>query len=737
MTNYALEKQLIVDVAVNIQALGLKTFKYKIPDDLLDAAKPGSPVVVDFKNRQVFGYIIADSADESGGEYEILPIKAILDSSPVPENQLELAGWIARFYGSSLADAIKLVTPPGSSMSVKETICVCANVSSNNFSDDEKALMDLLEEKSASMTELKKAHGEVIKNLLKKKVVERKYELVYKRVAGKKKSKEEVEQDKYAPPKITDTTLNEEQQKALDPIIGAIKKGSFDKFVLHGVTGSGKTEIYIKAAQEVLNNGGGVIILVPEIVLTPQLKRLFTKRFKGEIALMHSGLTALQRFRNWQDIATGKINLVVGTRMALFSPLKNCKLIVVDEEHESTYKNNRSPRYHVRDVSQKRSELDRAVLVYGSATPSLEVVDSVGEENIISLNSKYNEQQLPNITVVNMKEVEERDCLSPVLREALLGNFKSNQKSLLFLNRRGFSKFLLCRDCGHVPMCPKCAVSLTYHLDRKLLHCHHCGYFERAKSLCPKCGSHKLTYKGIGTQKVEEELKQLLPSVNIIRMDADTTVKRGAHERLLKEFEESENAILVGTQMIAKGLHFPEVALVGIVNADTALFLPDFRSAERTFQLLVQAAGRTGRGDEKGHVVLQTYNPDHYSVQSFIDGNYHDFWSTELSIRKEAQYPPSLSLVNIVISSVKPDKAKAVAQKLAQLLKGENFKAIEILGAVPAPIFKLKGRFRWHILLKFSNSDVAGAAESLAKYIDDVKITDVTVITDVNPVWLL
>jgi primosomal protein N' (replication factor Y) len=725
--------QRIADVAVNIRALGLKTFKYKMPDELADQAVPGSPVVVEFNNREVFGYVIGYSGEEPDSKYNILPIKAVLDSSPIPHNLLSLAKWMAKFYGSSLAESVKLITPPGSSLSIKQKF-VFIKENDGSLTSEAAELLFYLKEKKPKLADIQSSDKKALDSLLKKGFIKQEYELTYKKISGKRSEKNKIQ---AAAEEISSVDLNLEQLKSYQPILEAIQKDAVETFVLRGVTGSGKTEIYIKAAQETLKKGGGAIILVPEIALTPQLKKLFVKRFGDKVAVMHSGLTMLARFKSWQLIAKGEINLVVGTRTALFAPLKNCKLIVVDEEHETTYKNNRSPRYHVRDVSIERSRIDKAVLIFGSATPSLDAVGLVKKANIVSLDSRFSNQPLPEITVVNMKQSEDRACLSPILKKALLENSEKGYKSLLFLNRRGFSKFLICGDCGFVPTCKKCAVSLTYHLDRKLLHCHHCGYFERAKPVCSRCGSHKLIYKGIGTERVEGELKQLLPKAKVVRMDADTTMKRGSHERLLKEFDEDDGAVLIGTQMIAKGLHFPEVALVGIINADTALYLPDFRSAERTFQLLVQAAGRTGRGSLPGQVILQTYNPEHYSIQNFIDYEYDNFWSIESAIRREVNYPPHCSLVNIVIASVDQGKAADIAQKLADVLRKGKTGAIEILGAVPSPIYMLKGKFRWHILVKFGNEQIFEAADILNKYIDDVKITGVSVILDVNPAWLL
>lgn len=669
----------VADVAIDISTLGTATFKYEIPDELIDVAKVGYQVEVSFRNRLTKGYLIDiyKNVDEDNlldviaPAKKILPILNINDTIPINEKLIELAKWISRYYGSSLADAVKLVLPPR---------------------------------------------------------------------AGKRSKKQESERNAIPDmPGNDNIILTEEQQECFNEIADAIKTERFNKIILHGVTGSGKTEIYIKAANEIIKKNQGAIILVPEIALTPQLKKSFTSVFGDRVAMIHSSLKLSERYDQWQEILSGNKNIVIGTRAALFSPVQNLKLIVIDEEHETTYKNSRSPRYHVRDIAVARAKDENAVVIFGSATPSLESIHN--PQKILNLNSKYSTASTSHIEIVDLKKEFKRmpssNSISETLKEALIENSKKNRKSIVFLNRRGFSKFIICRDCGFVPVCPKCAISLTFHLEKKILHCHHCGFYKKTKSSCERCGSHRITYKGTGTQKVEEELKSILPDVKVIRMDADTTTSRGAHAKLLKEFEKEKNAILLGTQMIAKGLHFPEVSLVGIINADTALYLPDFRSAEVTFQLLVQVAGRTGRGDETGKVILQTYNPEHYAIDYFVKGEFSKFWEEELRIRKEVGYPPFVSLINIIVSSNDVERAKDSARKLeVGLRKIEGFNA-DILGAVPAPIYKLRGRFRWHILLKIKEDSVEDTVAKVKGISSSIIRENVNCILDVNPQWLL
>ncbi len=539
----------------------------------------------------------------------------------------------------------------------------------------------------------------------------------------------------------TPSTLTCEQAEALQRITESIDGEMPSVFLLQGITGSGKTEIYLQAISHILKKGKTAIVLVPEIALTPQTVHRFRSRFGEIVAILHSGLGLGERFDQWRRVKEGRYKVVVGARSALFAPVSNLGLIVVDEEHESTYKQNRNPRYHARDVALKRAQLNNACVILGSATPSVESKFKAerGEYELIYLTRRIENRPLPGIQLVDMRREINKGIFSSTLRERMNECINSKGKMILFLNRRGYCGFLLCRDCGLVIKCKRCAVSLTYHQDKRVLKCHHCGYVRPAPCVCPKCKGHRIRYLGIGTQRVESELKLLFPHLPIIRMDADTTVRRGAHRRRLIEFKEERVGVLLGTQMIAKGLDFPEVTLVGIINADTALNLPDFRAAERTFQLLMQVGGRAGRGQRPGTVIVQTYCPENYAIQAVLRGNYDSFYLKEISLRKELKYPPFCELINILISARDEGRAREVALSIGRFLQSKLDGLFDLLGPAPAPLQKLGNKYRWHIVLKVSNPRAVKTflKENHKRLLPEKYSKDVTLFIDVDPVWLL
>ena len=473
------------------------------------------------------------------------------------------------------------------------------------------------------------------------------------------------------------------------------------QFVLvHGVTGSGKTEIYLQAAARAIAQGQQVIVLVPEIALTPQTIARFSERFK--LAVLHSALTPKERRENWQKIINGEVDLAVGARSALFAPFKNLGLIVIDEEQDSSYKQDNNPRYQTGQTAFRRAELCGAKLLLGTATPALETFylfqnPPDGRYGYIYLAERVNNRPLPPVEIIDLRaELQNGNfsVLSKKLQSELRQCLDRNGKALLFLNRRGFASFINCRACGATLECPRCSIALTYHADSGQARCHYCGHTLTVPDKCPVCSSGYFKFFGTGTQRVESELKKFFGDAQIFRMDSDTTTKRGAHEKILQEFLAADKAILLGTQMIAKGHDFPEVTLAGIISADTLLNLPDFRSAERTFQLLAQTAGRTGRGDTPGKVLVQTYHPEHYAVQAAAEHNYQRFYEQELAQRKELNYPPFSKLTLIVFSAKQESLAKNMAAQYAQKYAGQ------VSGPAPALIAKLRGFYRWQILLK-------------------------------------
>ncbi|MBP4091069.1 primosomal protein N' [Enterococcus faecalis] len=507
--------------------------------------------------------------------------------------------------------------------------------------------------------------------------------------------------------KTTALSLNAEQQVAVETILQSVQEQQSQTYLLEGITGSGKTEVYLQVIAEVLNQGKTAIMLVPEISLTPQMVQRFKSRFGEHVAVMHSGLSQGEKYDEWRKIERGEAEVVVGARSAIFAPIENIGVIIIDEEHEASYKQEEPPRYHARDLAIWRSEYHHCPVVLGSATPSLES-RARAQKNVyqrLRLTQRANQAAtLPTIDVVDMRQEVENGNVSSFsmsLQEKLQERLEKNEQSVLLLNRRGYSSFVMCRDCGYVLPCPNCDISLTLHMDSKTMKCHYCGHEERIPYRCPNCGQDKIRYYGTGTQKVEEELQTLLPDSRILRMDVDTTRRKGAHEKILRTFGEGQADILLGTQMIAKGLDFPNVTLVGVLNADTALNLPDFRSSERTFQLLTQVSGRAGRAEKPGEVIIQSFNPEHYAIQLAKAQDYEDFYTKEMYIRHRGDYPPYYFTVQITASHPEENEAaKQMFQIATKLKQGLSPQAI-LLGPTPNAIMRVNNRYFYQVIIKY------------------------------------
>jgi len=506
-----------------------------------------------------------------------------------------------------------------------------------------------------------------------------------------------------------DLELTGEQAEALNLLLPAMDSGEFKPFVLFGVTGSGKTEVYLRLAEHALKAGRSVLLLVPEIALSTQLEALFQKRFGARLAVWHSGLPSSTRYHMWQEIHQGKRRVVLGVRSAVFMPLKNPGLIIVDEEHDSAYKQEDRLRYNARDVALMRASSLKIPIVLGSATPSLQTFlhGTSGNYGAVQLRERVLERPLPRMETVDMRRERGRQrILSHHLQKALVETVEAGEQALLFLNRRGFATFLLCNACGNVVQCSGCSVSMTYHQQAARLLCHYCGEKRPLPEKCSQCGAAPLLPFGFGTERVEEELRQILPHTATVRMDRDTVTHPGQIARLLNRMRSQEAQILIGTQMVAKGHDFPHITLVGVVNADTSLQLADFRAGETTVQLLIQVAGRAGRGTKPGRVILQTYNPAHYTMEAVRSMDYGNFCHTELESRQRLQYPPYTRLLKLLVTSHKEKATEEGAYRLAALcremahrFRGEN-RHVAVLGPSPAPLAKLKNRYRWHIFLK-------------------------------------
>lgn len=507
-------------------------------------------------------------------------------------------------------------------------------------------------------------------------------------------------------PKSDFLKLNAQQAKAVSEIVSQMGKDS-KPFLLEGVTGSGKTEVYLHIIDYALKQGKTAIVLVPEIALTPQMTSRFVSRFGDQVAIMHSALSDGEKFDEWRKIKSGQAQVVVGARSAIFAPLENIGAIIIDEEHEATYKQESNPRYHARDVALLRAKYHQAVLVLGSATPSIDsrARASKGVYRLLELTQRANPKaSLPEISLVDFRDYltqQEMSNFTPPLIAKIADRLKKGEQVVLLLNRRGYSSFIMCRECAYVDDCPNCDISLTLHMDTKTMNCHYCGFTKAIPRHCPNCSSSSIRYYGTGTQKAYDELVNLFPEAKILRMDVDTTRQKGSHENLLSAFGRKEADILLGTQMIAKGLDFPDVTLVGVLNADTSLNLPDFRASERTFQLLMQVAGRAGRADKAGEVLIQTYNPEHYAIQLAKNQDYEAFYRYEMGIRRQMAYPPYYFTVGLTLSHKDEQVVVKTAYEVLGLLKSQLSSQSQLLGPVPKPISRTHNLYHYQIIIKY------------------------------------
>ncbi|WP_368298444.1 primosomal protein N' [Cytobacillus firmus] len=539
-------------------------------------------------------------------------------------------------------------------------------------------------------------------------------------------------------------SLTEEQRKAIIPILNSIEDNRHETFLLYGVTGSGKTEVYLQSIQRVLEDGKEAIVLVPEISLTPQMVKRFKGRFGDQVAVMHSGLSAGEKYDEWRKIQRKEVKVVVGARSAIFAPFENLGIIIIDEEHETSYKQEENPRYHARDAAIKRAENHNCPVVLGSATPSLESFARAqkGVYHLLTLENRMNNQALPAVDIIDMREElreGNRSMFSRKLLEKIKDRLGKKEQIVLFLNKRGHSSFVMCRDCGYVINCPHCDISLTYHRYNQQMKCHYCGYEASVPNACPECESEHIRYFGTGTQKVEEELAKILPEAKVIRMDVDTTSRKGAHEKLLDQFQEGHADILLGTQMIAKGLDFPNITLVGVLSADTMLHLPDFRSSEKTFQLLTQVSGRAGRHELEGEVIIQTYTPEHYSIELAGEQDYDKFYDREMMVRKIHRYPPFFYISLVTVSHEELMKAVSVTEKITQYIQSKLSAESIVLGPVASPIPRINNRYRYQCLIKYKREPELGQTlkKILDNYQQEISAGGLTVSIDLNPYILM
>lgn len=739
--------RVIIDRAIH------RELDYSVPETLAGRVGVGSRVRVPFRDKSALATVVAipEQSDAKG----IRPIEAIIGEAPVlSEPLLELAKWIGTYYCCPTETVMRSVLPQvirHAKVGWKKQLFVQP---AHNVDPDEVEKLrrraprqaELLEaisklEKPIRATELLRQtslDNQTLRALVKRGLAELREEAVARDPHG--------DEEFIA---TSNLVLNEEQTHGLNAIARALGAPENARPVLlHGVTGSGKTEIYLQAIRAALDRGRTAIVLVPEISLTPQTVERFKGRFaevQDDVAVLHSHLSEGERHDEWHKIHSGRARIVIGARSAVFAPLKNLGLIVVDEEHETTYKQEEAPRYHARDVAVVRAKIEKCVVVLGSATPSLESYHNaaVGKYRLVSLTQRVDRKQMPLIRVIDLRQERRKEkraaILSERLSQAISGRLERREQTILFLNRRGFSTSLLCSNCGEARNCPNCSVALTFHRQPSVagrLSCHLCGHTAAVPKKCPACGQDALIYHGFGTEKVESTVAHLFPKAVVRRMDADSMTRKEAYRETLRNFRTGKIDILVGTQMIAKGLHFPNVTLVGIINADLALHLPDFRAGERTFQLLTQVAGRAGRGETAGEVFVQTYTPFSPSIQFARHHDFAGYFQQELEFREHCDFPPFNHAILITVRSAHEGRAKLSAETLKRRLS-EALPREFILGdPTPAPLEKLQGQFRFHILIR--GEAIMRLSRLVRETLDKLPFPeDVIVTVDVDPYQLL
>ncbi len=724
-----MEKEQYAQVIIDMVSDGIdKPFQYYIPLAFRGQVEPGTQVKVPFRSRKVIAYVVGlDDCAVVEKPKEIIEVST--HSQLMQLEFIELSYWLSRRFFSRWIEAIRLCLPPhGQKFKPKYEEIVYSNLEN-----------DLLLQESAKLKQKASRQSSILEQIAFSENRGVPWFKLQEKTGAKRSSlrslleKGLVQVEKvplitssYWQEKEVDGKLNfSSQQEAAFEAISAGFSGEQKDFLLFGITGSGKTEIYLRLAEEALSKGRTVLILVPEISLTPQMISQFRGRFWNKFVLLHSSLSPRERNDGWWRVKNKEARVVLGARSAVFAPLDNIGLIIMDEEHENTYKQSESPRYLTRDVARWRARYHNALFLMGSATPSLKTYKEVQEKKVqlIKLSERISGRPLPSIQVVDMRREfrhKNRSIFSRAMVKAMKESLSRKEQLILFLNRRGFAGFQLCRVCGLVMKCPYCDISLTYHAVPEHLQCHHCAFKRPPPNKCPQCQSAYLRNFGLGTQRVENEIKKLFPEEKIIRMDSDTTSEKGVHARVWKDFQENKASILIGTQMVAKGLDFPGVTLVGVISADVSLHLPDFRAGERTFQLLTQVAGRTGRGDKKGKVFIQTYTPWHYSIRAASEQNYDGFIQEEIKRRHELLYPPFSQLILLECSSTREKTAEEASESLKKILEtgfcGDKIRdEIEILGPFPAPLPKIRGYFRFQLLLK--GADLEKHAQLLRKIV--------------------
>ena len=730
-----------------------RTFTYEVDDEL---AVEGVRVRVTFNRRRMVGWIVGPA--EPRKLSNVRPVDAVLESRPaLPADLLRLCRWIADYYVAPLGVVLRAALPAALSEPARvrppvRTQRVVHLVRDLPSLAEREALFGRAHRQRAAFDYLESAGGRaeaahlidhlgfsdaVLRGLVKRGLAEFREETVERDPFA--------EREAPSAPRLVPTAV---QRDAVEAILGS--PPPYPPVLLHGVTGSGKTLVYLETLERVvLGQGRGAIVLVPEIALTPQTVARFRARFGDTVAVLHSALSDGERYDAWLALREGRRRIAIGARSAVFAPVHDLGVIVVDEEHEATYKQSEAPRYHAREVAIVRARDAGAVCVLGSATPALESWHNAraGKFRLVSLPDRIENRPLPPVRILDLRRVRRSDgrgpvILTPALTDAVQLRLERGEQTILLLNRRGYSSFVQCRDCGHVRHCARCNVSLTYHRARRRLVCHYCFREEPTPTVCGECGSADLSFRGVGTEQVEREVAAGFPAAHIARMDVDTTSGKWSHHEILARVGAGEVDILLGTQMIAKGLDFPNVTLVGVVDADVAMNLPDFRAAERTFQLLTQVAGRAGRGPRGGEVIIQTALPAHYAIRSALEHDYAGFSERELEERRGPGYPPFTRMANVVVSGPTEERVvegiDALAGWMVQAARRVGRGRVTLTGPAPCAIDRIRGRWRWHFLLRSADARALGAVlHELQRHESGAVSGDVRVVIDRDPVTLL
>ncbi|MBO6145465.1 MAG: primosomal protein N' [Bacilli bacterium] len=722
---------MIVSVLVEISfSKKEKTFDYLVPQNLQKDIEVGKRVLVPFGKQKLEGFII-DIKETS--EYDLKEIISIIDEEPILTKELiDLGKDIKEEILCNLISIYQTMLPKGYKARRKDNI----NIKYDTYIkivDKERAEEFIKISKAKKQIEIikellnnekikkNKYSSTTVKSLIEKNIIEEEKEEIYR-----------INNNEKIEPILV---LNEYQEKSLKQI----KNSSKDVILLHGVTGSGKTEIYMHLIKEQIENNKTAICLVPEISLTPQMIARFRKHFGSKIAVLHSGLSEGEKYDEYRKIKRGEVSIVIGARSAIFAPLDNIGIIIIDEEHSSSYKQESNPRYNAIDVAIKRGKYHNAKVLLGSATPRIETYARAdkGYYELVTLDKRANNAHLPKVQIVDMKyQIKKGNTIfSDILINEINDRLSKNEQIILFLNKRGYSSYQMCSNCGETIKCPNCDITLTYHKNSNMNRCHYCGYAQNITEVCPHCKTKALKNFGLGTEKVEEELNKLFDA-RVVRMDIDTTSRKGAHEKIINSFMNHEYDILVGTQMIAKGLDFPLVTLVGIINADTLLNIPDFRSNEHTYQLISQVSGRAGRSEKEGKVIIQTYNPDNYSINYSKYHNYIGFYQEEMKIRKSLKYPPYYFLALIKIGGKIYEESKKEALKISDFIKNNISKDMIVLGPSVSNISKINNIYYFQIIIKYRNKENVNYILNKINILEENTNNKINISIDIDPINL-